>query len=101
MDETDDAVTELTADMRGRWLVTTEGSEHIFDLDARTYTRLRGDGREKFIGDGAPMRLYSVVEFPKVGDHFRIELFDCVPSGLILWRVSSPVARIERLDDGE
>lgn len=99
MDETDDTVTELTAASTGRWLVTTSGSEHIWDLDARTYTRMPGAGRGRFIGDGAPMRLFSVAEFPAVGKHFRIRLFDCVPSGLILWRVSSPITRIERLVD--
>jgi hypothetical protein len=99
MDENQDTVTELTADIGGRWLVTTGGSEHIFDLDARTYTRLRGAGRGRFIGDSKPLRLYAVEQFPAVGEHFRIRLFDCVPSGLILWRVSSPITRIERLVD--
>ncbi|MCB1257906.1 MAG: hypothetical protein KDB26_12415 [Microthrixaceae bacterium] len=101
MDENAETVTELSADTGGRWLVTTEHSEHIFDLDALTYTRLPGAGRGRFIGDGKPLRLFSVEQFPKVGGHFRIELFDCVPSGLILWRVSSPITRIERLVDGE
>lgn len=101
MSENTDAVTELTAASTGRWLVTTSGSEHIFDLDYRTYTRLPGVGRGQFVGDCEPMRLYAVRVYPKVGTSFYVELDDPDDQLSVLWRLSSTVVSIERMDDGE
>lgn len=37
-------VTALTPEMSGRWLVTTQGSAHVWDLDAMTWERRPGPG---------------------------------------------------------
>jgi hypothetical protein len=38
----DETVHQLTPDMGGRWLVTTQGTTHVWDLDAMTYLRQPG-----------------------------------------------------------
>lgn len=35
-------VDELADGMRGRWVVASQGSTHLWDLDALTYTRRPG-----------------------------------------------------------
>ena len=49
-DSAPETVTELTPGMGGRWLVTTRGSQHVFDLNTMTYTRIPGAGQ------GRPLR---------------------------------------------
>ncbi|BBY98354.1 hypothetical protein [Mycolicibacterium fallax] len=92
-----ETVDELTADMTGRWLVTTQGSTHVWDLDAWTYTRRPGRGRGNFQGDGVPQRIWCVKAFPKVGESFYVALDDTATR--VQTRVSTEVARIERLSD--
>jgi hypothetical protein len=45
-------VDALHAELGGRWLVTSQGSRHIWDLDAMTYQRLPGNGPKQFDYDG-------------------------------------------------
>lgn len=96
MSETE-TVQELTAEMSGRWLVTTQGSQHVWDLDAWTYERRPGRGRGNFQGDGVPQRIWAVGRFPKVGFSFYVELDDTVDQ--VQTRLSTEVVRIERLSD--
>ena len=88
-----ETVEELTADTRGVWLVNTAGSQHIWDLDAMTYTRLPGEGRTQWDADGRAWPLLTVAKWPKVGDrpyfHF-LGLFG------VEWRLSSEVQHITR-----
>ncbi len=98
MSETEvETVSELTADTGGRWLVTTQGSQHVWDLDAWTYERRPGRGRGQFVGDGVAQRIWSVGRFPKLGESFYVELDDTVDQ--VQTRLSTEVVRIERLSD--
>ncbi|MCV7194098.1 hypothetical protein [Mycolicibacterium brumae] len=94
-----ETITELTSGMGGRWLVTTRGSQHIWDLDRMTYTRLPGAGRGQFIGDGQPQRIWNIGAWPKVGSSFYLE-WDWTYTQ-VQTRLSSTVQRIERLADDE
>jgi len=96
---TPETVTELGPGMGGRWLVTTRGSQHVWDLDRMTYTRIPGAGRGQFLGDGVPQRIWRIGTWPRVGSEFYLEwdwTYDSVQT-----RLSSTVQRIERLADGE
>ncbi|MCB1257311.1 MAG: hypothetical protein KDB26_09415 [Microthrixaceae bacterium] len=95
MSETAETVTELTANSRGVWLVTTQGSTHVWDLDAWTYERRPGSGRSQFIGDSSPQPIWDVKVFPRVGHSFYVELDDTATQ--IQFRISTEVVRIERL----
>lgn len=96
MSETEvETVSELTADTGGRWLVTTQGSQHVWDLDAWTYERRPGRGRGQFVGDGVPQRIWCVGAFPKVGFSFYVELDDTPTQ--VQTRLSTEVVRIERI----
>ncbi len=94
-----ETVTELTPDHQGRWLVTTRGSKHIFDLTRMTYTRMPGEGRGQFVGDGEPHRIYLIGVWPKVGESFYVEFDDPQsPIDRVQTRLSSTVQSIERLE---
>ena len=96
MSETEvETVSELTADTGGRWLVTTQGSQHVWDLDAWTYERRPGRGRGQFQGDGSAQPIWSVGRFPRVGESFYVELDDTATS--VQTRISTEVRRIERI----
>lgn len=71
---TEGAVEELTPDMTGRWIVQTQGTLHVFDLDARTYERRQHDGLNPMRGDRTVRSLPrdSIIDWPKVGSLFRI-----------------------------
>jgi hypothetical protein len=90
-----ETVQELTAEMGGRWLVATQGSTHVWDLDAWTYERRPGKGRGNFQGDGVPQPIWCVKRFPKVGESFYVELDDTVDQ--VQTRLSTEVRRIERI----
>lgn len=96
-EHTPETVTELTSGMGGRWLVTTRGSQHVFDLDHMTYTRIPGAGRGQFLGDGQPQRIWNIGAWPKVGSSFYLE-WDWTYTQ-VQTRLSSTVQRIERLVD--
>lgn len=100
-DENTDTVTELTPHMTGRWLVTTSGSRHVWDMDNGTYTRMPGEGRGRFTGDGAALSIYAVRVYPRVGASFYVELDDPADPLQVQWRLSSTVERIEPLRDDE
>lgn len=101
MSENTDTITELTAASTGRWLVTTRGSRHIWDMDEGTYTRMPGEGRSSFTGDGAALTIYAVRVYPRVGERFYVHLDDPNDPLQLQWRLSSTVASIERMDYGE
>ncbi|WP_150461343.1 hypothetical protein [Nesterenkonia ebinurensis] len=99
-----ETVQELTAESTGRWLVTSQGTQHIWDLDAMTYTRMPSSasksGAMEF--DHRPMRLTRVVWWPKVGE--RPYLWYDDPEYPAFWehyRISSVIKSIERLADND
>lgn len=60
-------VDHLEPGMTGRWLLTSQGSKHLLDLDTLTWTRYRDDGRGAFVLDATPVQLTSIAIWPKVG----------------------------------
>ena len=93
--ETAAAVEELTPDMRGVWLVKTVGSQHVWNLDAATYTRLPGEGRAQWDADGRACPILTVGSWPRVGSRFYLHFLG--PLG-VEWRYSSTVQHIELLE---
>lgn len=92
---------ELKPSDRGRWLVTTQGSTHIWDLDRFTYTRLPGPNASgRFEYDAQPMRITAVARWPKVGDVSKVFYDDPqYPLDLEQWRVSSRIVSIEPMEE--
>ena len=91
-------VEAIETDMGGRWLVTTQGSEHIWDLDDMTYTRMRGEGRERLKFDGQTQPIASVGRWPRVGATFLVYYNDPTDPHIEQARRSSLIRTIERLD---
>lgn len=91
---------KLTPDMKGRWLVTSQGSQHVWDLDKMTYQRLRGENRARFDADGEVVKITRVSVWPAVG-HFSFLWFDDpeFPNDAEQWRQSSTIRSIEPLEE--
>jgi hypothetical protein len=93
-------VDQLGPGATGRWLVTTRGSLHTFDLDAGTYLRRPRPGHGRFIYDGQAAVLGRVERWPQVGATFFIWVDDPRISELVEhWHQSSTVISIIRLPD--
>ena len=89
---------ELGPGSTGRWLVRFRGREHLFDLDARTYSRRPGAGHGRFRHDGHTVRLTRVERWPRVGEPFFIWVDDHEhPNALEHWHLSSPIVSITAL----
>lgn len=68
-------IKSLSPAMRGAWLVRTERSLHLWDLDEMTYTRRPGPSDSGFGGmhwDGRPMPITHVAAWPSLGDNFIV-----------------------------
>lgn len=61
---------QLNSDMKGRYLVTTQGSEHIWDLDNMTYQRLHKSGNNAMFYDGQLLAIDEVIQWPEIGQSF-------------------------------
>lgn len=93
-----EAVDALEPGMGGLWLVTTQGSEHIWDLDKMTYRRI--PGAAQFAGDDETHAVTRVSLWPRVGQVFLVWYDDPEdPSRLDQFRRSSIVRTIERLEE--
>ena len=95
--EEQESVDELHPGMGGRWLVTTQGSTHVWDLDALTYVRLPGP--ESLAGafdcDGEAVGLTRVDRWPKVGATSLLWFDDPDrPMDIERWRQSSKIVSI-------
>ncbi len=95
--EEPETVQELGPEMTGRWLVSTGGSTHVWDLNAMTYTRVPGPGRGNSPYDNVALPIWDVKAWPKLGQSFYVEL-DATATQ-IEWRMSTEVRRIERMAD--
>lgn len=94
-----ETVTELTPDMTGIWRVTTRDSVHVWNLDNFTWTRQPGVTAPRFPYDAVPLRIWRVHRYPKVGEQAYAEVDDPTdPENTALWRISSVVLKIERVD---
>jgi hypothetical protein len=95
-------VDQLTPQSAGRWLVTTRGADHLFDLEAGTYRRTPRHGSARFPYDGVAVLITRVPLWPKVGSNFLIWYDDRdFPDTLERWHLSSPVASIRYVGDGQ
>lgn len=97
---TAETVTELTAGMGGTWLVTTQGSEHVWNLDDMTYMRIPGvhSLAGAFSHDGEAHPITRIGRYPRVGD-VSVVWFDDPDNPLTreLFRQSSTIVSIERI----
>ena len=94
-------VLALSPASSGRWLIETN-SQHLFDLDERTYQRLPRPGRGSFAHDNAVVRLTRVERWPEVGKTFFVWFDDPErPESLEHWRQSSFVRSITRVVEAE
>lgn len=95
--ETTETVTELTDESTGTWLVTTQGTNYIWDLGNMTYERFPAQDSltGEMLGDCTPNPILSVDVYPAVGSSFLLWFrYDDI---LVLHRMSSTVQRIERI----
>lgn len=99
-----ETVDELTDQMVGQWTVVTQGTRHLFDLDAGTYTRHAG--LESLSGvmryDTGAHHITHIDTWPKVGAEFRLRHANPDPKDhREVWRISSTVASITRTINDE
>lgn len=91
----------LGPDDVGQWLVFTQGSVHLWDLDARTYRRQPGNGRSRFEWDGRTVRITHVGRWPVVGQTSLVWFDDPArPDKVEQWRQSSTIREIRPCTGG-
>lgn len=89
----------LTSDTRGRWIVTSQGATHLWDLDEGTYTRRPGPASPSgpFDYDGIAHRIKRVTRWPCVGDQSLVWFDDpASPFDREQFRRSSVIVSITR-----
>jgi hypothetical protein len=97
----DDTVTSLAASESGLWRVSTRGSSHYFDLDARTVTRVPGKDASPGINDVArPLRTIDTLTVGLRG-HWTMHTDGWSDTVDFYWHDSSVVERIERIERPE
>lgn len=93
-------VEALTPEMRGTWLVKTQGSEHLWDLDCMTYTRKPGSRSLSgaFTFDHRAVLITRVERWPRVGSTSLL-WFDDPSNGEQAehWRQSSGIVSITEI----
>ncbi len=91
-------VDELTEDMTGKYLVTTQGSTHLWNIDEKYYVRNPGPESKSFNIPGyfnnREIYWIKVGVWPKVGSMFHTILHGDVP-----WHQSSTIRSIEKVHD--
>lgn len=95
-----ETVEELHPRMGGRWLVTSQGSTHVWDLDAWTYERRPGPDSPSgpMLYDNLRHRISRVVWWPVVGGQSFLYYDDPAnPWEREQFRRSSVITSIERL----
>lgn len=84
----------------GVWLVTTVGSQHVWDFSRAPYifwTRRPGVGSPSLGADGQAHRLTLVEAWPRVGASTLVFFDDPHDFVMEQWRISSPIVKIEEL----
>lgn len=87
-------VDRLEPEMRGRWRVVSQNSQHVWDLDEMTYQRLPGQQSNAFDGDGVAAPIFTVRVWPEVGSRFWVYVDDAVDGTVTQWRISSRIRSI-------
>lgn len=93
-------VAALAPGVGGCWLVETQGSTHVWDLDAMTYTRSPGPRSRSgsFDYDNQPMPITCVERWPRVGSTSLVYLVDPhEPDRTEHWRLSSQIVSISEI----
>jgi hypothetical protein len=95
-------VDTIDANSTGRYLVSTQSSQHIWDLDAMTYQHLstkRGSGSPQ---DTEVLPITVVERWPAVGCTSLLWFDELVETILPIehWRQSSTIVSIEQLTPG-
>jgi hypothetical protein len=93
-------VQELTSGMRGCWVVVTQGSLHLWDLDSLTYTRIPGAASPSgaFSFDAQPMAITRIERWPRIGSTSLVWYDDPAdPGGREHWRQSSRIVSISEI----
>src|SRR5262245_8909226 len=96
-----ETVNELRAGMEGRWIVQTEGSEHVFDFDAQTYRRFATAKEMPYDQTPLVFNPEYVIIWPKVGQSFALYLPIEEASGHMIrgkFRTSGPIVEIRRVE---
>ena len=98
-DPSSETVDELAGGMRGRWVVASQGSTHVWDLDALTYMRRPGPASPSgpFDYDGIAHQITRVTRWPRVGDQSLVWFDDTAsPFDTEQFRRSSVIVSITR-----
>jgi hypothetical protein len=95
-------VAALNESSRGRWLITTKRTQHIWDCDNGTYQRVPGLTSKRMEYDGETVAIGRVTRWPRLGATFLFWFDDPLdPDLLEHWRQSSPIESIVRAADRE
>lgn len=95
-----DRAEALDGSTYGRWLVTTQGSTHIWDIssDGVLYRRNPGAASAGFVADGTDVTPTRIDRWPAVGSTSFIWFDDpAAPEFVEQWRQSSTIRSITRL----
>lgn len=90
-------VEQLVPGMKDRWLVASQGSFHLWDLDAMTYSRVPGPSSPSgpFALDLRILLITRVDSWPRVGSRSLVWFDDPAdPGGVEQWRQSSRIVSI-------
>lgn len=93
-------VDALTPEMNGSWMVKTQGSQHVWNLDQLTYTRIPGPHSRSggFAFDHRPMAITRVERWPRVGSTSLLWYNDPTgPDHAEHWRQSSKIVSITEI----
>lgn len=93
-------VRELSTGMQGCWLVSSQHSHHVWDLDAMTYTRIPGPESPSgpFALDLRAMAISRIDRWPRVGSTSLVWFDDpSDPNETEHWRQSSPIVTITEM----
>lgn len=84
---------------KGTWMVHTHTSDHRWDLDHHTYTRLPGPAATAMPHDGQALAILDVQIWPEVGSVSYILCQEPDDPATELWRISAPITSIQRVHD--
>jgi hypothetical protein len=94
-----ETVTELTDASTGKWLIETQGSTHLWDLDEMTWVRTQRDGLNPMDYDGKTLPIIHVKRMPKVGDTFFVWTSDHAQAFYGEWHQSSTIKSITKVEN--
>lgn len=93
----DHEVYRLDPNSTGRWLIHTNKTVHVVDLDARTYERRPGPESKPFPGDNSPMSFTRIDLWPCIGQRMMIWFDDPrAPELFEYFHLTSSVRKISR-----